>query len=720
MIDVSSVNHHPVIEEITDALCIRIQNPDRKFFRLVATYFLAKMAATMRAEVDTKFRKVIPVNVYAVALATSGFGKGYSVNILEREFLNDFRKRFIEETFPVIAEDNLYEMACDRALKSGKDVDKEKETLQREFELAGEILFTFDNANPAAIKQLRQKLLLGNTGAINLQIDEIGSNLMGSTDVLNVFLELYDQGLIKNSLRMNTSERTRGIELDGKTPANALLFGTYSKLLDGGQVEEHFTSFLDTGYGRRCIFAWGEGQAGEDTRTDDEVYDELVAAQNSAAYAHLANHFMTLADPAKAHWKMEMAPSVGKIAIRYMRDCEDRTKRMDQFSEIRINEMKHRYYKAIKIAGALAFVDESVDVTSDHMMQAIKLVEESGDAFDKLMTREKNYMRLARFIASKGERMTQSEIHEKLPFFKLNNQVRQELMGRAVEWGYWNHIIIRKTFQDGIEFYEGETLKESDPSNLILSYSDHNAYNYRTEPAPFDQLHRLTQAPGLHWCNHTFENGHRTKATAKPGFNMVVLDCDGDVTMETVHELLGDYKFMTYTTKRHTDQENRFRVILPTNYVLPLDEEDYEVFMDNVMAWAPFPSDAGARERNRKWLSHDGGSYFYNPNPEAQLFDVLPFIPKTRRNEVYQEQMQELQNLDNLERWFAQRMATGNRNNQMIKFALALVDAGMTYSEVERKVLEFNGRVSNGLEVDELRNTVLVTVAKKLQEKAAA
>ena len=53
----------------------------------------------------------------------------------------------------------------------------------------------------------------------------------------------------------------------------------------------------------------------------------------------------------------------------------------------------------------------------------------------------------------------------------------------------------------------------------------------------------------------------------------------------------------------------------------------------------------------------------------------------------------------------------------MIKFALALVDAGMSYPEVEEKVLAFNKKLSNGLPVEELRQTVLVTVARKIQKQ---
>ena len=84
-------------------------------------------------------------------------------------------------------------------------------------------------------------------------------------------------------------------------------------------------------------------------------------------------------------------------------------------------------------------------------------------------------------------------------------------MTLAMAWGYKKHIIIKKLFVDGIEFFKGETLKETDLNQMKISYSDHWAYNYLGEQVPFDQLHTLTQAPNMHWANHFFKNGHRSE-----------------------------------------------------------------------------------------------------------------------------------------------------------------------------------------------------------------
>lgn len=712
--DLENVPHHPAIEEIVSVLCNKTQNIDRGFFRVEAAYFLAKMASCMRATIVTKDRGEIPVNLYVLNLASSGFGKGHSVNIVENEFQKGFRKRFMEETFPMIAEQHLWNIANDRAARNGTDQQEEFERVEKEFRQAGAFPFTFDSGTPPAVKQLRHKLLLSNCGSINLQIDEIGSNLIGSTDVLTLFLELFDQGLVKQKLTKNTAENQRSEEVDGKTPTNMLLFGTPSKLLDGGQTEEQFYSFLETGYARRCIFGYGTHQRASEKLTPEEIYNRLINPTNVASVDKWATNFHMLADPAMYGWKMVVEDEVAIALLTYKIECENIADGLAEHEEIKKAELSHRYFKALKLAGAFAFVDRSSEVDLDHLKSAIKLVEESGAAFQTILNREKAYVKLAKYIADVGTEVTHADLLEALPFYKSGNAARNEMMTLATAWAYKKHIIIKKNFIDGIEFFKGDKLAETDLSEMKIAYSDHWAYNYTCEKVPFDQLHVLTQAPGMHWCNHHFKMGHRAEENVIAGFNMLVIDVDGGISLNAVHELMKDYKYLTYTTKRHTPDENRFRLILPTNYVLELDQDEYKEFMNQVMEWLPFKTDESANQRAKKWETFDGGQFHYNM--DGELVDVLDFIPKTSRNEERKRQHQQLESLDNLERWFAQRIASGNRNNQMIKYALALVDSGMDLIDVGKQVHAFNQKLNNPLEDEEIENTILRTVAKRFQK----
>jgi hypothetical protein len=133
------------------------------------------------------------------------------------------------------------------------------------------------------------------------------------------------------------------------------------------------------------------------------------------------------------------------------------------------------------------------------------------------------------------------------------------------------------------------------------------------------------------------------------------------------------------------------------------------------MEWLPFKTDESANQRAKKWEAFDGGHFHLNV--EGELMDALQFIPKTSKYEQYKQGLQKVQSLDNLERWFAQRIASGNRNNQMIKYALALVDGGMTLIDVRKQVHVFNLKMNHPLTEDEIDTTILTTVAKRYQRQ---
>ena len=99
--------YHPFSEKIVDILVRKVNNDNRHFFRILTGYYLSKIASMMRCNIQTKDRGVIPVNTYVLNLMVSGTGKGHSTNIIELEFVNHFRKEFLNNIFPRKQETNI-------------------------------------------------------------------------------------------------------------------------------------------------------------------------------------------------------------------------------------------------------------------------------------------------------------------------------------------------------------------------------------------------------------------------------------------------------------------------------------------------------------------------------------------------------------------------------------------------------------------------------------
>lgn len=708
------MDYHPTSERLVEILCHKTQQTDPLFFRILVGYYFSMMSAQMRCMIATPDRGDIPVNMYALNLAPSGMGKGLSTNILEEDVINQFKERFVEETFPLLAEQNLPKVANKRAIRKQTDPDKELERATKEFNSLGALMFSFSEATAPAVKQMRHKLLLANAGAMNMEVDEIGLNLAGISEVLSPFLELYDKGKTKDKLIKETADSKRLEEVKGNTPTNLMMFGAPVKLFDGAQTEQQLYSFLDTGYARRCFFGYLRQAHKNLTMSAQEIYDLHTADNSVQILDQLSDKFYNLADIINVGKRLVMDKDTCLALIEYRLWCDREAAKLPEHEEMKKAELSHRYFKALKLAGAYAFVDDSPELTLTHLHNAIKLAEDSGKAFHMMLNRDRPYVKLAKYIASVKNDLTQADLVADLPFYRGGTSQKSEMLNLAIAYGYKNNIIIKKSFADGIEFLRGETMEATDMNKMVVAYSNDITTDYQNEHAPFNQLHRLTQAPGMHWTAHHLNGGYRNEENCIPGFNLVVVDVDGGVNLSTAKMLLKGYKFLIYTTKRHTETEQRFRLIFPINYTLALDAKDYKEFMSNIYEWLPFEVDTATNQRARKWLSHDG-YYEYN---DGEMLDALPFIPKTSKNEERKQLLNSQQSMDALERWVLNNSGDGNRNNMLLRYSMILVDAGFGFEGIRARVMDLNNKMPDKLEEAELMSTVLVTVTKALAKRA--
>ncbi len=708
------VDHHPILSDVVDILCDRIQSADKPFIRNLTMYHLGVCAATMHAVVDSEGFGQFPVNIFNIALGGSGRGKGFCTRMLEDNLLKGFRDRFVNITEPQLAEFNIQRRAAHRAINKATNDDQEIALLAKQFAATGSYAFSFDNSSEPAIKQLRQHIQISGCGSLNLIVDEFGMNLERSSEAMKVYLELYDHGQIKDKLTKHSGDNYRYDPLTDPTPGCAFFFGAPDMLFAGGHTEDNFYSFLRQGFARRTLFSIAQENDYQETRTISEIYDDMRKSVQETINTPLVDHFTQLADSSRINWTITMPDNVGKRVVAYRLNCQLRSSKMghNQGDTIGMTEMEHRYSRVIKIAGIFAFIDGTANMTIDHVNSAIKLVEESGAALGKILNRPMAHQRLAHYIADSATPLTFAEMKEQLPYVPKSMPQIKELMTLAIAYGYKNNIVIQKAFDDSVEVYTGDSLKETDTDNLIVSYSNHLAHDYQTDVAPFDKLQLLATAPNIHFCNHRFKNQHRLKTNFIPGFNMIVLDVDGTVSIKAAQELMSEYIYFAYTTKSHTEESNRFRMILPTNFKLELERNEYVEFMNSVMAWLPFEVDKEGNQPERKWRSNEHAKIFVNS--DAKLLDVLPFIPRTRRNETHIKTQSELNDLGNLERWIANQWSDGTRNKLMLRYTMCLVDEKRSLNEVSEATIAFNNSLPNPLSEDELRNTVLKTAAQRM------
>ena len=69
--------------------------------------------------------------------------------------------------------------------------------------------------------------------------------------------------------------------------------------------------------------------------------------------------------------------------------------------------------------------------------------------------------------------------------------------------------------------------------------------------------------------------------------------------------------------------------------------------------------------------------------------------------------------MNNLERWFAQRMISGDRNNTLAKYGFMLQDSGFKPAEIETMLLAFNDKLENKLDEQEILSTIMTSIRNR-------
>lgn len=730
-LDVSTPRFEGLVRQVAE----KVQNHDIEFYNIMVAHYVSIIPAMLHCKVKSKTRGLLPIGNYSICLADSGFGKGYAKWILETHVFNRFFDGFNA------AMDNSFELnvgtdAYNLSVATGLDAAQIEERIRKEYEGSGSYVLTFDAGTAPAMKQLRHKILSAHLGSVNFIQDEVGSNIVNSREEMPVMLELYDTGDLKEKLVKNTKENQRYIQKRGSTPTTMLLFGTPKMVFDGGRTESTFISDLTAGFARRTLFAWGLSSA-KDVKLSkakiEEMYSRLTRASDMKVWDAISKEVAQFLDKNFHHREILLTEQGEKILLNYKFACEQEAKTINEFADLLRTELIHRHSKVLKLAGALAFWEYHQEITEDDLLAAISIVEQSGRAFDKIINRERSYATLARFLAAQKTPVTLADISESLPFFKTAWSARKEQLELAGAWGRRHFITIQEEKVDGISMYQGFALEQTNLSNLVVSASINQATGYEPLSLDWNQgrvgtLLKLTNhelmgstdgtRSAVSWCPVLFKDGHRKTENAIPGFNLIVLDIDGTTTLESVHDILAGYHFATCTTKSHTADSHRFRVVIPMNVRLTLDENAYRAFMQNIMDWLPFKADTMSCSIAHKWLTNPDGEVFINQAEDIKLFDAFPFIPGTRHNELRLEEMREgrrdIASEAQLIYWFIKQINEhGNRNNHLFRLGVMLAErTSLELKKIYEILLAVNDRIKSPLGADEVRQ-----IAKGLQSR---
>lgn len=716
---IANAKYFPFQERILKLITDRVGNhTSNNFFRVIIANFFCQLAGCMRAQIRSSFNRDVMINAYTCGIMESGSGKNFSIDIMN-ELLSSFREIIEYKGLgKQIGEEYRDKLATQDVVRRGIEYADAKADIDAQFQSEGEVPWEIVKSTEAALRQAVKQCQLSGWGSLNMFFDEIGLVLPELNELTALGLQLYDKGMVGASLTKVTRENTRYAHRNIPIPVNMLWMGDPTKLFDGGETESLFNSLLSTGFARRMLFAVGHSPEVDTNLNSVDLYARKKESFDVTNEQEITNYLASLANKNFFDKRIISSEEIDKNYVTsYEVYCKKKSMEDKEADNTVSIELTNRWYKAIRLAGAYAFIDKSDEIKPEHIMAAIKVVEDCGRDLYTLLHQDKPHVRLAKYLVKQNSEVHRADLVEKCKFFKGSKASQDAMLDRAREWAYSNHITIKTLTKGKIDFFKAEYYKETDLNKLIISCSKHIAYNFENKEIAFNQLANFGNADGYTWSAHHYTydpinqnlGSRRNKDFVIGNFNLIVLDIDEGATVEDAKLVFKDYKYVIYTTKSHMKDKHgkvceRFRIILPLKFTIGLNAEEYAKFMTNFYENTPFIVDEGTKDIARGWNTHKADIVI--THDEGELIDPRPYLPNTQENEERVQKNKSYGSIDAITRWFLLRTDEGNRNNMLLRYGKMLQDREICIELVQKSVLDLNSKLDAPLPKEEIEKTI--------------
>lgn len=679
-----------ILDEAVDILCGSEPEADIKHYMTITTLFgLATVVNSVRPNVivPTDGNK-IPPNIYATNLAGSGMQKSRSLGYIEDLFIDEANKRLKEKVQAKI--DRLPEW------ESGE--------ISRLTEEGVRLSPIFKSATDSAVGAVRSIMDMMDTYCVNIALDEVGSVLLKEYELLSdTLLNAYDKGVLKANLR-----RTTGVKpTDKPVPHNLLMFGSPTLLFESNpQTEKAFMDLLQAGMARRSLFAVVETKVNNYTLTMNDEMKERIR--------RVSNTLVTIVDRYEG-FNIEFSKEAKELYEKSENQFKEEASKFGHFEIIPSIYRQNKHWIALKISGLLAMLDLKNEIELSHYQQALDIVQNSEVHLGKVIRRPEKFELVVDYLLSDGKAQNEYTLTQSLPFYKevKNKKSFWEL---AKGYSFENNITLMLEDRHNLTFYQAKAKQKTDLTKpLTFSYSTDMAKDYYSnDEFVWEDLHKvITSDRGICYSAHCYKDGHRTKDTAIEGFDLLILDIDENVSIDMAKLLFEEYTYLIATTRNHQKEKNgkiedRFRIVLPMQYRLELDKEQYAKFMKSLMDDLPIEVDMACSDISRMYFSATAEHWY---NKGDKLFDGSQYIPNTQEEEEYKKKGTQLakKNINGISQYIIRNEANG-RNNQLAKLSLLLMDNGYSHDECKEEIKRVNKQFQTPLAESELHRTVFKTI----------
>ena len=581
---------------LNDIVSINYFNIPYRMKALIATSELMSFASQFKRNVILPDSTAVPINSISFCIAASGGHKDSSLRLTRKVFSPAY------ELISAEREKYAIKAAVAMAKESGES-DYTSEQVYKDFYEKPVALFLKEVTPQGLIQYFNDnnKYPIGAGLMVNSEIsDEFNTN-GNFPDVIKILSEGYDLGIIEASYTKGKEFRNDGVS---GVPFSALFIGSHYMLMYTPALKAKVTASLMSKLSRRCSFAYVPDAIEEPVYTsgaelikvEKETREKAATAVASLVpiFTDITTHTLELANT-----PIELSPEVDTLAIMLKRlDLEiSNTDCVAESADALYR--KNRYWRAIKLAGAIALLDKSNVITESHFIDAINITElfiKDMELFETDLNKAE-HERMADFIKSllQPDGKAFISIHE----LKKRGFVTTTTLNKVKEMcalaNAYDNSGIYTPIQENLSI-KYEAIHKTDTINVSVKQIDNSklfnaiatnqpadtirdiksliatsaTYGFKQEQATFADLSQLLQGNFAYSPFH-FKDGVRGKSNIVGGTKWVVLDIDSSsITAEEAHFMLSD---INHHIALGSDASNpfKFRVLLELDSVVEVE-----------------------------------------------------------------------------------------------------------------------------------------------------
>lgn len=338
-------------------------NAPEKMKALMIATELTVFASNLRKPINWDKSK-IPVNIISFIIAGSGIGKDSSMQMIRKalapayEKINQYREHYAKA----------------RAIKDAED-DGKKQTDWKKYYSKPRDLFGGIGTVEGQMRHLA-RLEEGQLGAGYIQVSELGSELQSNKDMPDNIKALaigYDSGYIPAKTVKGDESQVDPIN---NLPFSGLMFGSPKNIIFDEVVKAKFKEEFNTKLSRRSYIDFFNHDL-KKVQYPPEEFLEIRRKEKEEAFTAMEQlePWLTGLVDATVRTPLEPTTDVYSLFELYKEFNELTSETMTKQHPMAILHRQHLHWKALKLAGALAILENSTTLEAKHYVDAINFTE---------------------------------------------------------------------------------------------------------------------------------------------------------------------------------------------------------------------------------------------------------------------------------------------------------------------------------------------------------